>query len=139
MAKPGNPNHDPKTGEFTSAHGGSGHNAGGGNRAIADHIKAQHLSLQLESRGQQDHPAFKSFKIKQGDKHVGTLHTESYGKRIEINDVESFTGPNSLGHSHMRSLAKELKKHWPEMETVGGFRMSGTRSKRGGNTEVKIK
>ena len=38
----GNPNHDPKTGEFAS-----GHNAGGGNRAIADHIKKQHADYAI--------------------------------------------------------------------------------------------
>ncbi len=38
----GNPNHDPKTGEFTSGHGASGHNAGGGNRDIAKQIVDQH-------------------------------------------------------------------------------------------------
>lgn len=45
MTGPGNPNHDPKTGEFTSGSGSgsaSGHNAGGGNRKIADHVKLQH-------------------------------------------------------------------------------------------------
>jgi hypothetical protein len=35
-----NPNHDPKTGEFSS--GSSGHNAGGGNRAVANQIAAEH-------------------------------------------------------------------------------------------------
>ena len=33
----GNPNHDAKTGEFAS-----GHNAGGGNREVANHISEQH-------------------------------------------------------------------------------------------------
>lgn len=47
MAKrgPGNPYHDPKTGEFTSGSGSgsaSGHNAGGGNRKIVDHVKLEH-------------------------------------------------------------------------------------------------
>lgn len=39
----GNPNHDPKTGEFSSGHGATGHNAGGGNRKVAASIKEQHI------------------------------------------------------------------------------------------------
>lgn len=39
----GNPNHDPKTGEFTSGPAGSGSsNAGGGNRETADKIVHEH-------------------------------------------------------------------------------------------------
>ena len=40
-----NPNHDAKTGEFsTGSANASGHNAGGGNRAVANKIFADHAS-----------------------------------------------------------------------------------------------
>lgn len=124
-----------KSGKWTG--GASGHNAGGGNRAVADHIKKQ-ISVGLELH-ENSHPAFKSFKINVDGRHVGMLQTESYGKRVEINDIETMTGANSLG-PHVRKLVGELKKYWPEMETVGGFRTTGVRGKRGGGvTEVKVK
>lgn len=125
-----------KNGKWTES--ASGHNAGGGNRAVANHIKKQHTSVGLELY-ENSHPAFKSFKINVDGRHIGHLQTESYGKRVEINDIETLTGPNSLG-MHVRKLTKELKKYWPEMETVSGFRSTGARAKRGGGvTEIKVK
>lgn len=122
--------------------GASGHNAGKGNRAVADYIKKQHSSvgLELDRHDQSNyHPAFKSFKINVDGRHVGHVQTESFGKRVEVNDVETFSGANSLG-PHARKLVRELKKHWPEMETVSGFRATGARGRVGGKiASVKVK
>lgn len=85
-------------------------------------------TLPSESSDTGRHGAFKSFNIKQGDKHIGKLHTESYGKRIEINSVEGL-GPNTIGPSHLRSLAKQLKEHHPGAEEASGMRISGAKYK----------
>ena len=48
---------------------------------------------------------------------------------------------NKLGPKEMMSLLPELKKHFPEAEEIGGWRVSGARAKAGaeGPTTIKLK
>ncbi len=119
-----------RSGKWTG--GASGHNAGGGNRDVADHIKNQHLSLEFEGRQTAGSFVANQFKIKQGEKHIGNLNTEINLKdrrHVEINNVESLTGPHSFGPKHVKNLLVEIKKQFPRAETIGGARISGARLK----------
>lgn len=47
-------------------------------------------------------------------------------------------GPGTLGTKEMMSLIPELKKHFPEAESLEGYRLSGARRKSGAIGDVKI-
>lgn len=46
---------------------------------------------------------------------------------IKVHNINIEGGPNTLGPSHIRSLAKQLKGFYPKTETVSGERVSGAR------------
>jgi hypothetical protein len=57
------------------------------------------------------------------------------GKKVYVENVGGFEhlgfGPNSFGPSLTRSLLRQLKEAYPQMEEIGGFRISGARDKAG--------
>lgn len=46
---------------------------------------------------------------------------------------------NALGTKEMRSLIPELKKQFPDVNTIGGYRVSGTRAANPSSTTMKLK
>lgn len=76
---------------------------------------------------------------------VGYLEGTPYdgGKKLYIDVVGGFEnkgfGPNSFGPSLTRDLIRQLKNHYPQLEQIGGFRVSGARGKADTARDVWIK
>lgn len=74
---------------------------------------------------------------------VGYLDAIPYdgGKKVYIDGIGGLNGhdANSLGPALTRSLLKQIKELYPDMEELGGFRISGAREKAGSEKEVWIK
>lgn len=65
-------------------------------------------------------------------------------KNIYLHDIGQpgdnwIEGSNTFGPSAMRSLIPQLQQHFPEAETLSGFRISGMRGKYGGESTVNLK
>jgi hypothetical protein len=65
------------------------------------------------------------------------------GKKVYVENVGGFEhlgfGPNSFGPSLTRSLLRQLKEAYPNMEEIGGFRISGAREKAGATGAATMK
>jgi hypothetical protein len=78
-------------------------------------------------------------------KKVGWLEVVPYegGKKLYIDNIGGFEhlgyGPNAFGPSLTRSLIQQLKEQYPQVEQIGGFRISGAREKAGVAKEAWIK
>jgi hypothetical protein len=78
-------------------------------------------------------------------KKVGWLETTPYegGKKVYVDNIGGFEslgyGPNSFGPALTRSLIRQIKDAYPQVEQIGGFRISGAREKAGTERDVWIK
>lgn len=73
-----------------------------------------------------------NYNIKQGDKDVGIVNVgirHDNPKDLHVYDVQSHERENSFGPGVVKNIARQLKKHHPEVETISGRRVSGARGK----------
>jgi hypothetical protein len=64
------------------------------------------------------------------------------GKQLFVKNVGGFEhkgfGPNSFGPALTRSLLRQLKEQYPDIEKIGGFRISGAREEAGTTGPVTV-
>jgi hypothetical protein len=60
---------------------------------------------------------------------IGYVHTsqEKGSKELKIDNISAWDGPNALGTSATRSILRQLRAENPDVDTVGGLRISGAR------------
>lgn len=86
----------------------------------------------------------RSFILRGADgKRVGStdVTASADGKEVHVDYIEGYGkgGPNAIGPRAMRDIIKQLKTHFPEMETITGWRVSGARTAPGSKGEGPIK
>lgn len=74
------------------------------------------------------------------------ISEENGGKRLYVDDIRGRDefGPRSFGPGIIRNLLEQLKQHFPDAETLTGFRVSGARDKANsfdshGKVEIPLK
>lgn len=60
---------------------------------------------------------------------IGFAHTshKEGSRALNIDNIKVWDGPNSVGTSATRSIIKQLHAHNPDVDTIGGLRISGSR------------
>jgi hypothetical protein len=80
----------------------------------------------------------------QTGKRIGSIEAVPYegGKRVYIDNILGFSaagqGPNLWGPSLVRSLIGQLKQEYPQMQQLGGFRVTGARDAAGKPAEAWV-
>jgi hypothetical protein len=85
--------------------------------------------------------------LDENGKSIGYLEASpsSDGKQLYIANIGGFEhlgfGPNAFGPALTRSLIRQLKEAYPNLEEIGGFRISGARERAGatGPTTIKVR